>query len=190
MTAFDPHVAPARLLLGAMRRISRLASGSSAGRPGGRCGRVHLRATSPLRQRSSSRDERETCASGLLAGGGLRRPGACGPGASTRGALLGGEGSPPGGKHEILKLDLLGGAILGAKDAEQSTKHHVEECAEHGRDSATHGRLGASCTRETGAEGHDRVFAPDGWRNRGVCRVREVERLRGRRSWSTGDPKL
>jgi hypothetical protein len=31
-------------------------------------------------------------------------------------------------KHEIwFKLDLLGGATLGAKDAEQSTKRHVEE---------------------------------------------------------------
>jgi hypothetical protein len=30
-------------------------------------------------------------------------------------------------KHEIFKLDLLGGATLVAKDAEQSTKRHVEE---------------------------------------------------------------
>jgi hypothetical protein len=63
--------------------------------------------------------------------------------------------------HEILKLDLLGGAILGAKDAEQSTTRPVEECGEHGRDSARHGRLGASGAREIGPEGHDRVFAPD-----------------------------
>ena len=115
-------------------------------------------------QDQASRDERETCASGFSAGGGLRRPGARGPGASTRGALLGGEGSPPGGKHEILKLDLLVDAIPGGEDAEQSTKHHIEECGEHGRDSATHGRSGASGARETGPEGHDRVFAPDGLR--------------------------
>jgi hypothetical protein len=38
---------------------------------------------------------------------------------------------------------------------------NVEECGEHGRDSATHGRSGASGARETGPEGHDRVFAPD-----------------------------
>jgi hypothetical protein len=110
---------------------------------------------------AASRDERETCASGFSAGSGLRQPGARGPGASTRGALLGGEGSPPGGKHEILKLDLLVDAIPGGEDAEQSTKHHIEECGEHGRDSATHGRSGASGARETGPEGHDRVFAPD-----------------------------
>ncbi|WP_165849409.1 hypothetical protein [Candidatus Cryosericum septentrionale] len=30
-------------------------------------------------------------------------------------------------KHEILKLDLRVGAILGGEDAEQSTKHHIEE---------------------------------------------------------------
>jgi len=42
-------------------------------------------------------------------------------------------------KHEILKLDLPGGAIPGGKDAEQSTKHHVEERGEHSHDSVMHG---------------------------------------------------
>jgi hypothetical protein len=30
-------------------------------------------------------------------------------------------------QHEILKLGLLGGASLGVKDAEPSTKHHIQE---------------------------------------------------------------
>ena len=40
-------------------------------------------------------------------------------------------------KREILKADLLGGAILGGEHAEQPAKQQVEERAEHERDSAT-----------------------------------------------------
>jgi len=50
-------------------------------------------------------------------------------------------------QHEILKLDLLSGAIPGGKDPEHSTKHHVEERGEHGRDSVTRVRLAASAPR-------------------------------------------
>lgn len=65
-------------------------------------------------------------------------------------------------KHEILKLDLPGGAIPGGKDGEQLTKYQVEERREHGRDSVTRGWLGASSACESGPEGRDRVFVPEG----------------------------
>ena len=63
-------------------------------------------------------------------------------------------------QHEILKADLLGNAIPGGTHAEQSTKHHEEERRELGRDSVTHGRLGAGSARDPGPDGHDRVVVP------------------------------
>jgi hypothetical protein len=68
-------------------------------------------------------------------------------------------------KHEILKADLLDGAILGGEHAEQPTKQQVEERGEHGRDSVTHGWLGASGAQDHGPDGHDRVFVPHAMRN-------------------------
>ena len=65
-------------------------------------------------------------------------------------------------KHEILKADLLGGAILGGEHAEQPAKQQVEERREHGRDSVTHGWLGASSAQDHGPDGPDRVFVPHG----------------------------
>src|SRR5450830_1333322 len=69
-------------------------------------------------------------------------------------------------KHEILKADLLGGAILGGEHAEQPAKQQVEERREHGRDSVTHGWLGASSAQDHGPDRRDRVFVPHALRSR------------------------
>jgi hypothetical protein len=63
--------------------------------------------------------------SGFSAGGGFATAKSAVP-AQVHGALyLAAKHRHLVAKHEILKLDLLGGAILGAKAAEQSTKHHI-----------------------------------------------------------------
>ena len=65
-------------------------------------------------------------------------------------------------QHEILEADLLGDAIPGGEHAEQSTKHHVEERGEHGRDSVTTAGWAPAVPRIMVRTGTIEVLSTDG----------------------------
>jgi hypothetical protein len=160
--SFNPHVAPPRVLPGHAQDQSP-DLGIKRG-PSRRPLRVRplLRHESsmPAKQRLGTHEERIPALAGQHAACGSQQ---CAIPHPVSGALhLTAQDRYLVAQHEILKADLLGGAIPEGKDGEQSTEHHVEERGEHGRDSVTHGRLGVSGARNRGPEGHDRVFVPDG----------------------------